>query len=296
MSWVFLTDRFVYKLKKPVRLDFLDFSTLERRYLNCLEELRLNRRLARDIYLELIPLTVGDSGRLGLGGDGEPVDWLVKMRRLPRECMLDNAIARRQVDESRVRRIAWVLCKFYRQAEKVSLTTDEYVRRFEKDIQANDQALSEPEYSLSGEQAGMIGKALQSYLTREREPGSRRVASSRHMVTCDPSMSVWPTHLYSSIAWNSTVGSGKWMQRMNWLFWRWNVKTRARRLSALSETYRQCSGDDPPRLLVIFYQAYRAQMRAKLSIWHLGDRDCTDTDKWVKRTRAYLRLAEELHG
>jgi aminoglycoside phosphotransferase family enzyme len=60
MSWVFLADRFVYKLKKPVRLDFLDFSTLERRYLNCLEELRLNRRLAGDIYLELVPLTVGD--------------------------------------------------------------------------------------------------------------------------------------------------------------------------------------------------------------------------------------------
>ena len=125
MSWVFLTDRFFYKLKKPVKLEFLDFSTLERRHLNCLEELRLNCRLARDIYLEVLPLTVCDSGQLELGGDGEPVDWLVKMRRLPREYMLDEAIAGQKVDESQVRRIARVLANFYQQAEAVNLTTDE---------------------------------------------------------------------------------------------------------------------------------------------------------------------------
>ncbi|HEY5776754.1 MAG TPA: hypothetical protein VIS57_11750, partial [Xanthomonadales bacterium] len=89
VSWVFLTDRFVYKMKKPVLLDILDLRTLGQRHRNCMEELRLNRRLARDVYLDVLPLTVNDPGQLELAGAGEVVEWLVKMRRLPRECMLD---------------------------------------------------------------------------------------------------------------------------------------------------------------------------------------------------------------
>ncbi|MCK5480722.1 MAG: hypothetical protein KAJ06_06235, partial [Gammaproteobacteria bacterium] len=64
----------------------------------------------------------------------------------------------------------------------------------------------------------------------------------------------------------------------------------------LFETYRQCSGDDPPQLLVCFYKAYRAQMRAKLSIRHLGSCDYGDADKWVQRTKAYLHLAARYAG
>src|SRR5512144_2014808 len=83
MSWVFLTERYAYKLKKPVRHDFLDFSTLAARYRNCLEELRLNRRLAWNVYLDIVPLAVDPAGQVRLEGTGEVIDWLVKMRRLP---------------------------------------------------------------------------------------------------------------------------------------------------------------------------------------------------------------------
>jgi aminoglycoside phosphotransferase family enzyme len=83
MSYVFLVERLVYKLKKPVRYPFLDFSTLDARRFNCQEELRLNRRLARSVYLAVVPLSISSRG-LDLEGTGEPVEWLVKMRRLPR--------------------------------------------------------------------------------------------------------------------------------------------------------------------------------------------------------------------
>src|SRR3990170_2390421 len=92
MSWVFLTDRRAYKLKKPVRTSYLDHQTVEARRHACAEELRLNRRLAADVYLDLVPLTItGDVPTLG--GTGEIVDWLVVMRRLPAERMLSNVIA-----------------------------------------------------------------------------------------------------------------------------------------------------------------------------------------------------------
>ncbi|HSK39559.1 MAG TPA: hypothetical protein VK943_07310, partial [Arenibaculum sp.] len=92
MSWVFLTDRHVYKLKKPARSPVLDFSTVDAREANCEAEIRLNRRLAPRVYLGVVPLVVLDGGTLALAGPGRPVDWLVRMLRLPMRHRLDGPI------------------------------------------------------------------------------------------------------------------------------------------------------------------------------------------------------------
>lgn len=296
MSWIFLTERFVYKLKRPVRLDFLDFSTLERRRLNCLEELRLNRRLAADIYLEVIALTVGESGKLELGGEGEPVDWLVKMRRLPRESMLDRVIARRQVEHSDVREVARVLAAFYRQAKPEVLATDEYLWQFQLEVKANDRALSEPEYFLPEKQIGLISKALLNYLSRARTVFDARVRSHRiieahgdlrpeHICLLDPPV------IIDCLEFNRRLRVLDVADELGFLAMECEHAGAAFIGPVLFETYWQCSGDDPPSLLVCFYKAYRAQMRAKLSVWHLKDCDCAEQEKWLRHTRAYLRLA-----
>src|SRR3569833_1843809 len=92
MSWVFLTERFAYKLKKPVRYELLDFRTIETRQYFCEEEVRLNRRLAGDVYIGTVRLVLDAHGHLQLGGEGKAADWLVKMRRLPADRMLDHEI------------------------------------------------------------------------------------------------------------------------------------------------------------------------------------------------------------
>src|SRR5690606_5142980 len=79
MAWVFLTDTLVYKMRKPVRLPFLDMSSLERRRRCTEDSLRLNRRLAPTVYLDVVPLVLADDGRLRLGGPGRVVEWLEKM-------------------------------------------------------------------------------------------------------------------------------------------------------------------------------------------------------------------------
>jgi aminoglycoside phosphotransferase family enzyme len=78
-SWVLLTPRFVYKVKKPVNFGFLDFSTLERRRHFCERELALNRRLSPGVYLEVVPIS-RQGRRLAFGGGGEIVEYAVKMR------------------------------------------------------------------------------------------------------------------------------------------------------------------------------------------------------------------------
>src|SRR6266446_1966122 len=78
ISLVLLTEQHAYKVKKPVQLGFLDFSTVERRRHYCEEEVRLNRRLAPDVYLGVVPITAA-----GVEKPGEVVEWAVKMQRLP---------------------------------------------------------------------------------------------------------------------------------------------------------------------------------------------------------------------
>lgn len=92
MSFIFLAGDRVYKLKKPVRFPYLDFSTLARRGAACRAEDRLNRRLAPDVYLGVVPLTC-DGGEFAIGGAGDVVDYLVAMRRLPDHATLDDACA-----------------------------------------------------------------------------------------------------------------------------------------------------------------------------------------------------------
>lgn len=90
ISWVILSDGFAYKLKKPLDLGFLDFSTLEKRRHACEEEIRLNRRLAPQIYLQAVPVT-GTAEAPRIGGEGPVLEWAVKMRAFPQDATLDRA-------------------------------------------------------------------------------------------------------------------------------------------------------------------------------------------------------------
>ena len=93
ISHLFFAANLAYKIKKPVKFDFVDFSTADLRHQACLDEVRLNRRLAPDVYLRIEPLTFGAQGAgLRLAGDGSIVEWLVVMRRLPEMLMLDRAL------------------------------------------------------------------------------------------------------------------------------------------------------------------------------------------------------------
>jgi len=92
ISWVILTGEFAYKIKKPVDLGFVDFSTLERRHFYCDEELRLNRRLAPGLYLDVLPI-VGPCTSPHIGGSGTPIEYCVRMRQFPQECLLSRLVA-----------------------------------------------------------------------------------------------------------------------------------------------------------------------------------------------------------
>ena len=112
ISWVLLTGGYAYKIKKPVNLGFLDFTTLASRRHYCGEELRLNRRLAPELYLEVVAIT-GTPQHPLIGGSGPAIEYAVKMKEFPQSALLGNALARGKLDRGTVEKLARKIADFH---------------------------------------------------------------------------------------------------------------------------------------------------------------------------------------
>src|SRR6478736_6287971 len=119
ISLVLLDGTFAYKIKKAVDLDFLDFTTLQARQFYCGEELRLNRRLAPSLYLDVVPIT-GTLDAPVLGGEGPAIEYAVKMRQFNEEGLLSRVLARGELTPARVDEIAAAVAAFHREAARAA--------------------------------------------------------------------------------------------------------------------------------------------------------------------------------
>ncbi len=118
-AWVVLTGQYAYKIKKPVNFGFLDFSTLEKRHFYCAEEVRLNRRFAPDIYLEVVTIT-GTPACPHLGGDEEILDYAVRMRQFPDNGLLSQLASRQALETAHIDQLVHTVSNFHRHADRAS--------------------------------------------------------------------------------------------------------------------------------------------------------------------------------
>jgi len=293
-----LTDSYAYKLKKPVRYDFLDFSSIEARLYDSAEEIRLNARLAPHIYLGILPLTRDAAGSLKIDGEGETVDWLVKMRRLPIDHILDHAIKQGTVETTDVKRAAVVLAKFYQAAPPAELSESEYGEKLEKNVSDNLRELSDPRYRLPVAVVRKIGAAQFAFLREESELLYQRVRAGKII---EAHGDLRPEHIW--LGEEPVVIDCLEFKR------EYRILDVADELAFLAmecehlgapsvgqiflETYSEVTGDKPPEKLLHFYKSYRATLRAKITIWHIKDSDVRNLSKWSSLAREYLRLAED---
>jgi len=296
MSWVFLTDRYAYKLKKPVRYDSLDFSSLELRRLDCEEEVRLNRRLARDVYLGTLALTLAPGGTLELNGAGEPLDWLVHMRRLPADRMLDELIRRGEIEEATVCPAAQRLAEFYAGAEAVELAPDSYRKRLAEGVQGDLHELCRPEFGLRAEQVTRLAEAQLAFVERHSALFDQRVLQGRIV---EGHGDLRPEHICLTPE-PAIIDCLEFSRELR-------IVDPADELAFLAlecerlgqpvvgrwflETYSRVTGDEPPRALMQFHRTYRALRRARIAAWHLQDPSVRDHEKWRERARCYVELA-----
>lgn len=297
MSWVFLTDTHAYKLKKPVRYDYLDFSTPEARRLDCEEELRLNRRLAPDCYLGVVPLVLDAAGRLSLDGAGETVDWLVRMRRLPADRMLDRLLRTGAVEQPEITRLARRLARFYAALPAEPLAPEAYRQTLAGRIEDNLRELASPEFGLPREVPVELARAQWHFLQQHAALFDQRVQAGR---VVEGHGDLRPEHVcllaepvvIDCLEFNREFRVLDTADELGYL------AMECERLQAphvarwLLDAYGEASGDTPPAALLHFYQSCRATLRAKLALWHLRDDGRHPPGKWLATAREYLELAQ----
>jgi len=126
ISYIFLTGEYAYKLKKPVNLGFLDFSTFEKRRYYCQQELALNQPIAPDIYLDVLPITQ-QGNTLEINGEGEVVEYVLKMRQFPQSALLSVMQKEGKLSESLITKLGKRVASFHQQTQ-----TNDYIRQFGK--------------------------------------------------------------------------------------------------------------------------------------------------------------------
>ncbi len=296
MSWVFLTDERAYKLKKPIRRDYLDFSTVESRRLNCHEELRLNRRLAAPVYRSVLPLLLHADGQLGLSGLGDAVDWLIVMNRLPERAALDRRLRRGLVGPEEIERILLTLAPFYRDAEKAATGEADYCRRFSDAVAANSDKLLAPRFDLPADQVRRIAAELRNFLDRR---GGLLAARANAGKIVEAHGDLRPEHIFL-VPEPMIIDCLEFNRGMRLLDPAEELAYLAMECSALDADwvggklffhYARLTGDEPPEQLIRFYRASRALLRARLSAEHLETPAIQEPAKWRAKARAYLTLA-----
>lgn len=298
MAWVFLTDQFAYKFKKPIFRPDQDFSTIDARHRDSQLEVLLNRRLADDVYLGLEALRVDRHGGINLNGEGKACEWLLKMRRLPSPRMLDSLLLNQQVDDGAGEAVGRRLGRFYRQSESVAISLEEYRERFRRGVEANRSLLEQADslrsvvQQIGAQQSEFMerrGELLDDALRLDRvrechgdlRPEHVCVEQEVRIIDCLQFcrdyrlMDIFDDSAYLAME----------CERLGY----------ARLGDAIIIGVTDATGMHAPAALLHFYKAYRATTRARLALLHILDGGSTDRRKWLARTRDYLAMASR-HG
>lgn len=269
ISWVFLTDRHAYKLKKPVKFEFLDFSTPQLRRQACEQEVSLNRRLAGEVYRGVAPITL-DRGRLTFNGKGEAVDWVVKMRRLPADRSLDRLIAAGKFSPRQLDELAAKLVSFYVPLSPVMLTTSDYLLRLEQHLAANREELLDPRHRLAEGVVKRIHAAQFRLLRLAPDVFADRVCDGRIV---DGHGDLRPEHIYFASApvvidcleFSADLRQVDVLDDLAFLAIECEILGAGWIGNRILDRYRAESGDHFSASLVNFYKSYRACVRAKVA-------------------------------
>ena len=295
-AWVFLTDAHAYKLKKPMCVDRMDHRTLAARRASCVAELQLNRRLAPGVYEAVVALARDERGDVGVERPGEPIEWLVKMRRLPRDAFLDRAIAAGTARRPAVRAAAAHLADFYRRAAPILVEPGAYVERIAGQVAANCAALLAADLGLPRPPVEQVEAAQRDFLAHHADLLAARAAAGRFV---EGHGDLRPEHVYLGPP-PCVIDCLEFDRDLRLLDPAEEIEYLALECEGLgarwigdefAEGYQAATGDSPPPPLRDFYRAHRAARRALIVGWHLRDPAYRDLEDWRTRAVAYLRLA-----
>jgi len=300
ISFVFLTRNFVYKVKKAVNLGFLDFTTLEKRRFFCEKELELNRRLCDDMYLEVVPINRSRSNIIKIKGEGETVEYAVKMKRMPQEKMMNRLIDEKKVDSQLIDKIAKIIAEFHSKAEtnkrisefgSLAIIETNWKENFEQTQEFVGKTISMEDFKLICERIDDFMKRTVSFF--EKRVAEGRVRDCHGDIHSGNIFVTDGIYIFDAIEFNERFRYSDVASDVAFLAMDLDFKERADLSNFFVERYVKYSGDQELTKLLPFYKCYRAYVRGKVTSFKLKDPSISREEKnaATKEAKAYYKLA-----
>jgi|UniRef100_UPI003784E7BF aminoglycoside phosphotransferase family enzyme/predicted kinase len=299
-SWVFIAPPYAYKIKKPVNLGFLDFSTLELRHADCERELALNRRLAEDIYLGLKPICESD-GCLHFGSDGVIVEWAVKMREMDPRYFLKQLMQTQAVGIPEMDRIVDKLHRFYATQpplpQSAVTTANEHLRQgtednFKTTRQFVGQSLSQHALDAITLYTRECFRRQSTLLESRLHDGwIRDCHGDLHLDHIH--LSPEAVHIYDCIEFNTDFRCIDVACDIAFLAMDLDFNDRPDLARHIVERFAQLLHDSGMKSLMDFYKCYRACVRGKVESLHANAETVAEAEKQssLQLARRYFQLA-----
>jgi hypothetical protein len=300
ISFVFLTDTLVYKVKKAVNFGFLDFSTLEKRRVFCEKELNLNRRLCPDIYLEVVPINKAES--IKIKGAGETVEYALKMKRLPQERIMTTLIKENKVTKQTVDEIAHIVTQFHSKAQ-----TNPAINEFGslKIVKTNwDENFSQTQkyinQTITQEQHASLQSKINNFMKNNQTLFEGRIARN-FIRDCHGDLhsgNIFITEkicIFDAIEFNDRFRYSDVASDVAFLAMDLDYQQRPDLATHFIQRYIEYSKDHQLKQLLPFYKCYRAYVRGKVISFKLDDPNITKQEKEtaIQQAQAYFKLATE---
>jgi len=299
VSFIFVTDTFAYKVKKPVDFGFLNFTTLDRRRFYCEEEVRLNRRLCPDIYLDVVELHATPEGGC-FGGSGPVIDYAVKMKRLPEDRMLTHLLENGALGPAQMAQIARVIADFHGRAARGAridaMGSAAAIRgNWEENFR---QAELFETATLSRADLAMMHDWVERFLVEHEDFLRARVAGG-FIRECDGDLHLGnicltdPVCIFDCIEFNERFRFIDTAADIAFLLMDLEYAGRADLCAPFLEAYQEATGDLGLTELLDFYKAYRAFVRGKVKGFRLSETGLPPEELLATKTAAsrYFRLA-----
>jgi uncharacterized protein len=300
ISFVFLTEKYVYKMKKAVNFGFLDFSTLDKRHSNCLKELELNRRLCPSIYLEVLPIT--NSKGVKVGGKGEVVEYALKMKRLPQDRLMTLLIKEGQVDKKTVDDIAKIVATFHSKAQttpeisefgSLKIIRTNWIENFAQTEKYITQTINKTQFEL-------IKGKIDGFMDKNKTLLESRIANG-HIRDCHGDLhsgNIFITDeicIFDAIEFNDRFRFSDVAADVSFLAMDLEFQQKNELAEHFINKYIEYSKDKQITLLLAFYKCYRAYVRGKVISFKLDDKSIAAKEKAaaITEAQAYFKLAHE---
>ncbi len=299
ISFIFICDDYVYKVKKAVNFGFLDFSTLDKRLYYCQQEIELNKRLSPDIYLGVLPIT-DEGDRLVIDGKGDIVEYAVKMKKIPMDRLMKKLLSEGKVTPEILDKVAHKIAKFHAEAETskeiekfgslgtIKFNTDENFEQTESYI---GKTMTKERYDLLKKYTDTFYKIKKDTIEKRIEEGRIKDCHGdlhlEHICITDPII------IFDCIEFNERFRYSDTAADIAFLAMDLDYQGRMDLSEVLMDSYVKHSNDKGVLDMLNFYKIYRAYVRGKVIGFQLGDPHISEEGKEKAKELAsdYFKLA-----